>query len=54
MMSIDMCHILLDKLWKYDKGVVHDRLYNMYTLNIKRKCVVLAPMRKGVIIEIDS
>lgn len=29
-MSMDVCHILLDMPWQYDRKVVHDRLTNCY------------------------
>jgi len=41
--SIDACHLLLGRLWQYDRSVVYDGRRNRYTLSIKEKKIVLAP-----------
>jgi hypothetical protein len=29
---MDICHLLLGRLWKYDRNVIHDGRMNRYTL----------------------
>ncbi|KAJ0972256.1 hypothetical protein J5N97_020215 [Dioscorea zingiberensis] len=45
-MSMDACHLLLGRLWQYDRSVVHDGRKNTYSLSIKGKKIVLAPRRE--------
>lgn len=39
-------HILLGRWWQFDRRVVYDGRKNIYTFNIKGKCIVLAFMRE--------
>ncbi|XP_042950163.1 uncharacterized protein LOC122282277 [Carya illinoinensis] len=45
---MDACHVLLGRPWQYDRSVIHDGRKNTYSLNIKRKKIVLAPQREGL------
>jgi hypothetical protein len=47
-------HILLRRLWQFDRSVVHDNRKNTYTLSIKGKSIVLAPRRKKIEMKANS
>ncbi|KAE8663112.1 putative Quercetin 3-O-methyltransferase 1 [Hibiscus syriacus] len=46
--SMDACHILFGRPWKYDRSVIHDGRKNTYYLSIKGKKIVLTPRREGL------
>lgn len=48
---MDVCYILLGKSWQYEINVVHNGKHNIYTLSIKRKCIVLVIRREEETIE---
>jgi len=52
-MLMNTCYILLGRLWKYDRCILNNKWYNIYTPSIKGKCIVLIFMRKWLITEID-
>jgi hypothetical protein len=41
---MDVCHILLGRLWKYDRKVIHDRRKNTYTLENNGRTHMLLPI----------
>ncbi|XP_022862403.1 uncharacterized protein LOC111382607 [Olea europaea var. sylvestris] len=45
--SMDACHVLLERPWQYDRSVIHDGRKNTYSLSIKGKRIVLVPRREG-------
>lgn len=51
---MDACHILLGRPWQFDRSVVHDSRKNTFTLSIKGKRIVLAPMREKVETEAEG
>jgi hypothetical protein len=49
MVDMNVCHVLLGK--HYDRNVMYDGRCNTYTLNIKEKCIILAPIKEEEIVE---
>jgi hypothetical protein len=46
---MDVCHVLLERPWKYDKNVIRDRRNNIYTLEKNGSRHMLFPLEdKGV------
>jgi hypothetical protein len=41
---MDVCHILLGRLWQYDRNVVHDGRKNTYTLEKNGRTHMLLPI----------
>jgi hypothetical protein len=42
---MDVCHILLERPWKYDRNVVHDGRKNTYTLEKNGRMHMLLPIK---------
>jgi hypothetical protein len=42
---MDVCHLLLGRLWKYDRNVVHDGRKNTYTLEKNLRTHMLLPIK---------
>jgi hypothetical protein len=42
---MDVCHLLLGRLWKYDRNVVHDGRKNTYTLEKNGRTHLLLPIK---------
>jgi hypothetical protein len=43
--SMDVCHLLLGRPWKYDKNVIHDGRKNTYTLEKNGRTHMLLPIK---------
>jgi hypothetical protein len=41
---MDVCHLLLGRLWKYEKNVIHDGRNNTYTLEKNGRTHMLLPI----------
>jgi hypothetical protein len=53
--SMNVCHILLGRPWKYDRKVIHDGRKNTYTLERNGRTHMLFPIEdKGENIEASS
>ena len=44
--SMDVCHILLGRPWKYDINVIHDGIKNAYTLEKNGRMHMLFPIEE--------
>jgi len=44
-MSIDVCHILLGRPWKFDRNAIHDGRINTYTLEKDGNKHTLLPLK---------
>jgi hypothetical protein len=42
---MDVCHLLLGRLWQYDKNVIHDGRMNTYTLEKNGRTHMLLPIK---------
>jgi hypothetical protein len=42
---MDVCHLLLGRLWKYDRNVIHDGRMNTYTLEKNGRTHMLLPIK---------
>jgi hypothetical protein len=42
---MDVCHLLLGRLWKYDRNVIHDGRMNTYTLKKNGRTHMLLPIK---------
>jgi hypothetical protein len=42
---MDVCHILLGRLWKYDRNVIHDGRKNTYNLEKNGRTHMLLPIK---------
>jgi hypothetical protein len=42
---MDVCHLLLDRPWKYDRNVIHDGRKNTYTLEKNGRTHMLLPIK---------
>ena len=42
---MDVCHLFLGRLWKYDRNVVHDGRKNTYTLEKNGRTHMLLPIK---------
>jgi hypothetical protein len=52
---MDVCHLLLGRLWKYDRNVVHDGRKNTYTLEKNGRTHMLLSIKdKGVEPEVSN
>jgi len=49
--SMNACHLWLDKPWKYNRNAIYDGQYHIYTSNKKKKQkrIVLAPKKEEVV-----
>ncbi len=45
---MDMCHLLLRRLWQYDRDTCHNGKENTYSLKINGKKITLLPMKHKV------
>lgn len=52
--SMDVCHSLLRRPWKFDRSMVHGNRKSTYTFSIKGKSIVLAPKRENIEMKADS
>jgi len=50
-MSLDACHLSLDKPWQYNINLVHDWWCKTYTPSIKGKLIVLVLIRERAAVE---
>lgn len=50
-MPMDACHILLGRLWKYDRKSIHDGRKNTYTITKNGKRITLIPLEDDPKIE---
>ena len=50
-MTMDVCHILLGRPWKYDRKVVHDGRKNTYSLEKDGKRHTFSPLEDEVVQE---
>ncbi|XP_020674167.2 uncharacterized protein LOC110093578 [Dendrobium catenatum] len=46
-LEMDVCHIILGRLWQYDSGVVYDGRLNTYSLDWKGRRIRLLPNRSS-------
>ena len=46
-MPMDVCHILIGRLWQYDKKVIHDGRSNCHSFEKNGIIHVLQPLQEG-------
>jgi hypothetical protein len=52
---MDVCHLLLGRLWQYDRNVIHDGRKNTYTLEKNGRTHMLLPIKdKEVKLEVSN
>jgi hypothetical protein len=52
---MDVCHLLLGRLWQYDRNVIHDGTKNTYTLEKNGRTHMFLPIKdKEVKLEISN
>lgn len=44
MVHMDSCHLLLGRLWQYDRKAIHDGFRNRYTLVKNKKSIPLVSL----------
>lgn len=49
---MDMRYLLLGRPYQYDRNIIYDKRFNMYSLNIKKKYIMLAPRRDGQLLRV--
>ena len=42
---MDVCHLLLGRLWQYDRNMIHDAIKNTYTLEKNGRMHMLLPIK---------
>lgn len=45
---MDTCHLLLGRLWKFDKSIIHDGKKNTYNFVVDKTKIVLLPSKEVV------
>ena len=51
---MDACHILLERLWQYDRDTVHDDKRNTYMVLKENQQFTLLPMKERVVSKVPS
>ena len=48
---MDVCHLLLERPWQYDRKVIYDGFKNTYTFHKDGHKIILAPMKPTMALE---